>query len=689
MKKIVYVFLLLMSIACKPDSIPEPSSVAVSSIKLNQTTVTLSKGETVALTATVLPENATDKTVTWSSSNTDIATVDNGKVKAISVGKTTIVAKAGNIKAECSVTVSPTEVTSIILSETALELYPGDVFELTATVLPEDAEDKTIRWQSTDTDVATVDDGKVTAVSVGTAKIVARIGNIRAECSVTVSATEVTSVVLNKTSLELYPGDEAELTVTISPEDATDKTVIWSSSDTDIATVNNGKVTAVSVGTATIAARVGGVEAECSVTVSPVEVISVTLNETSLELYPGDVFELEATVSPENATDKTIVWSSSDTDIATVLDGKVTALSVGTATIVAQAGNVQAECSITVNPVTVASVRLNKTSLELYPGDVFELIATVYPEEAEDKTITWSSSDTDIVTVENGVVTAVAIGTATINAQAGNYMAECKVTVNPIEVTSVSLNRESIELYPGDTEFLVATVLPDNATYKGVRWETSDSGIAMVDEYGMVTAVAPGTARIYARTADCYASCEVTVKPIDVTNLSFDKQSITMVSGGTESLSLTVEPSDATYDYVNWESSDPSVAVVENGQIVAYQAGTSVISANIGEAWAYCTVSVLPTSLSFSKTSITLNVGDRTEMTSYLVPAATPSSFLTWTSSAPDVVSVEDGVISALQKGKAAITVETTNGLSATCNVIVVSNPGAGGSEGTGEVEWN
>lgn len=159
------------------------------------------------------------------------------------------------------------------------------------------------------------------------------------------------TVVLDKPTITLEVGDREQLKATVTPDDG--QTLVWSSSDTSVATVTEGAVTAVTVGSARITVRTGSAEAACSVTVvpaKPVEVESVTLDRTTLDLTVGDTEQLTATVLPEDATDKTVVWSSSDTSVATVADGLVTALAPGTATVTASAGDRSAECVVTVAP---------------------------------------------------------------------------------------------------------------------------------------------------------------------------------------------------------------------------------------------------------------------------------------------------------------------------------------------------
>ena len=144
----------------------------------------------------------------------------------------------------------------------------------------------------------------------------------------------------------------------------------------------------------------------------------------------GEILELTATITPDDATDKSVKWTSSDTDVATVTDGKVTAVAAGSATITAQAGNVKAECTITVSPVEVTSISLNRTSATLSVGEILELTATITPDDATDKTVKWTSSDTDVATVTDGKVTAVATGSATITAYSNNgYSDTCRIVV--------------------------------------------------------------------------------------------------------------------------------------------------------------------------------------------------------------------------------------------------------------------
>ena len=334
------------SATCK-ITVKKPA-VAVTSVELDKSEITLDAEESYTLKATVKPDNATDKTVTWASSKTDIATVDNnGKVTGINNGVASVTASSGGKTASCKVTVV-VKVKSISLSQTSATLGVDETVTLTATVSPDNAADKTVTWSTSNGSVATVSNGMVTAKKIGTATITAKAGDKSATCAVTVAATPVTSVTLNRTSATLKVNETVTLTATVKPDNATDKTVTWSTSDASVASVSNGVVTAKKVGTATITAKAGDKSATCAVTVAATPVTSVTLNRTSATLKVNETVTLTATVKPDDATDKTVTWSTSDANVASVSNGVVTAKKVGTATITAEAGGKTAVCTITV-----------------------------------------------------------------------------------------------------------------------------------------------------------------------------------------------------------------------------------------------------------------------------------------------------------------------------------------------------
>ena len=332
--------------------------------------------------------------------------------------------KSGNVTVEPGVKIG---VTSVTLDKTDLTLDVNDKATLTATVNPNDATNKTVTWKSDKPEIVEVDsNGNVTAKAAGTATITATVDGKSVSCKVTVNGqttVPVASVELNQTTLELIAGKEATLTATVKPDDATNKTVTWSSNNETVATVdNNGKVTAKAAGEAIITAKVGDKQATCNVkvTAADVAVESVTLNQSSLELIAGKEATLTATVKPDNATNRTVAWESNATNVATVdNNGKVTAKAEGTAIITAKAGDKTATCTVT---VTKADVKVTQITISgkntLNVNDVATLTADVQPGDATNKTVVWTSENPDVVKVENGKVTALMPGQAVIKATA-------------------------------------------------------------------------------------------------------------------------------------------------------------------------------------------------------------------------------------------------------------------------------
>lgn len=329
----------------------------------------------------------------------------------------------------CTEKETQVEVSSVSLNTATIEMVEGETFSLVATVLPKDAEYDGVIWASSNASVASVNSGTVTAIKEGTATITASAGGKSSTCTVKVSTkvVSVTSITLDKTSLSMKVGETETITATVNPDNATDKNVTWTSSDESVAKVADGKVTAVKSGKATITAKCEDKTAECAVTVT-LPTGSVTLDKTSLSLAVGETAQLTATVKPDDATDKTVVWTSSDESVAEVINGKVTALKSGTTTITARCGGKSAECIVTVI-VPVSSVNLDRNDLMLPVGDAATLIVKVKPDNATSKNVAWSSSNESVATVKNGNVVAVKEGEAIISASVGNISASCKVVV--------------------------------------------------------------------------------------------------------------------------------------------------------------------------------------------------------------------------------------------------------------------
>ena len=358
---IIFSLCISLSLACGFAACggEEDTGIPVASVGFNKNVLELEVGETYKLNATVLPSNATDKTLIWSSSDSDVASVSDGLITARKEGEAEITAKSGNKQAVCTVTVKPetdvtVPVTSVTLNQSVYTLAIGASYTLIPTVLPANATDRQVKWSSSNEKTVTVSDrGVIQAIAEGTSTIKAEAGGKSATCAVTVEKTivAVTEVTLDRTSLTLKVNETFTLSATVAPENATDKAVKWTTSDSGVVRVSNGIVTSVGEGTANITAAAGGKSASCTVTVKNAEpefipVDSVTLNRESLELKVDETFTLTALIAPSDATETEIIWNSDNASVATVADGIVTAVGVGTANITATAGGVTAVCEI-------------------------------------------------------------------------------------------------------------------------------------------------------------------------------------------------------------------------------------------------------------------------------------------------------------------------------------------------------
>ncbi len=573
--------------------------VKPSGVEFDKSEVTVYVTKSVQLNATVLPENAYDKSVTWSSSDTDVARVDsNGKVTAVGSGKAIITVKTntGSKKAQCTVTVKPKiQVISINLNKTKGSIYKGGTYQLKATVSPSNATYPEVKWKSSDKSVATVSKtGKVTAVKAGKAVITCTsVDSPRVVASYTVTVKiKTTGVELDKSKLSVYETYSKTLTATVSPSKATDKTVKWSSNNTKVAKVDkNGVVTGVKAGTAVITCKTnnGGYVDKCTVTVKKlVKVKSVTLNKTGGSMYDGKTYQLKATVLPENASIKSVVWSSSDSKVVKVnSSGKITAVNPGMAIITCKTkqGGKVATCKVNVVPTRVSSVAFEKSSVTVKYGKTYQLEAIISPENATNKKVSWTSSNPSAVSVSStGLVKGLKADSSAIitcTTQDGNKVATCKVKVAPVAVTGVKLNKTSASLAVGKSTTLVAAISPSNASNKTVIWSSSNSKIAAVDKNGVVTAKADGSATIYAKTKDggFVAACKVKVTGVKVMGVVLNMPTYEGSKGSSFTLTARVIPSDASNKKLEWMSSDSAVATVDSkGKVVCVGKGTCYIS---------------------------------------------------------------------------------------------------------------
>lgn len=493
------------------------------SVKLDRTDAMIEVGESLKLTATILPTSTSDTNIVWTTSDASVATVsETGLVTAVKVGTTIVTATAGKFSASCTVTVrQPATGVNIDFAASGIEsddltLKVGETKTIKVNVTPATSTDK-LSWSSSNPKVASVDgSGKITAVKPGET-VVSVTTESGKSASIKVTVVQLAeSVVIDKNALgitgnnlDMRVGDVKTIQVTVLPETTTDKSVTFTSSKPAVASVDqNGTLKALSLGTTTITVKAAsGVSTTLNITVVPTPAASIKLNKTEATLKATETVQLTATIAPETTTDKTVTWTTSDASVATVSEtGLVTAVKVGTATITATAASgVKAECAITVaetpaGQVTIdfAAMGIDGDALEMRVGETKGIKVTVSPATTTDKTVTYESANSAIATVDaEGNVTAVAVGETTIKVTAkSGVSATLNVTVIAPLATSISLDKTVITTTPGSEIQLTATVLPEEAAEQELVWTSSNEAIATVSAEGLVSILTTGQATI-------------------------------------------------------------------------------------------------------------------------------------------------------------------------------------------------
>lgn len=686
----------------------------VDSLSIDPKELVLAKGAEAKVTATILPENATYTDLKWLSTNENVVSIKPGEggtvatatLSAVGTGTASVVVTSldGGFTAECKVTVEQ-HVSSLSLSPKTIELELNDFkpVQLIAKIRPEDAEDKTVQWSSTNEAVAKVAGGLVSAVGIGDALIIAHTldGALEDTCKVTVNC-KVTGVKLSEHKATLKVGGSEQLVAEVLPANAGDKTVIWESSDPSVATVSDeGLVTALASGLTEVSVSTAGREFSetCVVTVEK-DATGISLNETSLLMVVEQSVQLYATVKPDGVTNDKVRWSSTDENVASVSDeGLVTAKNAGEAFICAtsQDGGFHDKCFVKVRS-KVEGITITGDATSVYIGEKLRLKYSITPADAANVDIVWSSEDTKKATVDqDGVVTGVAKAESVkirASTSDGKVYEDYPVTVKKA-VTAIDVSPSAISpLYVGDPEPLTITVTPSDATELRytVESKSENGGVATFDiENSTINATSPGDVTFTFKPKDqaglaagCSASCKVKIFD-HVTSVSIRGEELEkyVAIGKSFRLIADVVPSTA-YKVVKWTTSNPKVVsiVSASGTNVTFNAeaeGDAVLTVTTEDRKkdATCTVHVRPkaTSITLSDSAKPMYKGETYKLIATVLPENADDRTVSWSSSVPEVAEVNtaDGTVTAKNPGTAFI-IATSNSnteLKDTCTVTV------------------
>ena len=570
-----------------------------------------------------------------------------------------------------------------------------------------DLDNSSLSYSSEDEKIAKVDNkGNVTGINEGSTKITVTAGDVSDTCTVTVTGMSyaVTGIKLNKDKIVLPKGESETLVATISPLNATNKNVSWKSDDNSIASVDeNGKVTANASGETVISATSedGDKVATCKVIVD-VKVEGLTLDKKELILELKEKSKLNATITPDDATNQKVKFRSSDKNIVTVDDkGNVIALLPGKASIVAESyenSDIYDICEVIVN-FSVDSVKLNKDELILLIGETEKLNAVVLPDEASDKRINWNSSDSKVATVDDeGNVRAVSSGSTTITAtsKSGNKSASCTVTVGK-SINSFSVNPTSLTIKKGQKATITPVITPSDLTNTGVVFESLNNDIATIDNNGNIVGKNIGSTTVVATSTHDLsktARCNVTVtNPITITasinNLAGKSCDLSINSSTTDGVISNIivnlkESSESVYrNFANIsdvnKNSDTRSINFDNLNIDTTYNVEIIVKTDKGETntltTEFTTKDIIIEEIKLNKATTKLAIGQSEVLDATILPDGAKND-LVWSSSNSSAVSVENnGKITGTGIGTSNITVKSSShpDISATCSVTVVS----------------
>ena len=448
------------------------NSVPIDSIKLKPNSLTMKTGSSTQIKATIKPNNATNQTLIWTSSDPSIATVNSqGVIKAIKSGTVTITAKTkdGKIIATSTIKVesAPKQIESLSFAQNNVSVKKGDTLGLVVTVKPTELSSSSLTWKSSDTSIVTVDEnGVIKGIKEGTATITVKSANgKKATCTVTVTTEDIAveEIELTPEETEINSGSQTQIAAVVKPENATNRELVWESSDPSIATVDsNGIVKGLKAGTVTITAKTkdGKVVAKTTLkikvapTPTPMQIESLSFTQNNVSIKKDDTLGLTVTVVPSELSTSPLTWTSSDTNIVKVdSNGVITGVGLGTATITVTSSNgKKATCTVEVvaNTIPVENIELTPSSMTLNVGEEVQIVATIEPANATDHELVWTSSDSNVATVDsNGKVHGINAGTATITAKTkdGKVVATSTVTIEVPATPTPTPTPEGFQVY--------------------------------------------------------------------------------------------------------------------------------------------------------------------------------------------------------------------------------------------------
>lgn len=643
---------------------------------------------------------------TWSSSNAFAESASGGAFDTKGVGTVTITASLEGHDATGTLVVTAPELVSISIAPLVAEAPLGIDQQLTATGTNTDGSTtpltNIVAWASSRTDIATISTtGLVSGHAVGATEVTASLGNFSATRTVTVLPAELISLTVSPADQSIVKGLTGALAVVGTFTDGSSidftTTADWLSEDPTVATVlDDGTVQALAVGTVQITATVDGVTATAQVTVTPEELVSITVEPATSHLPRGVDQSLVATGHYTDGSSRgvtaEVIWTSLAPAIAPVnVNGTVHAAEQGTTTIVATIGAVSGTATVVVEPPALLALEIVAARTSLPKGTQLPLTAvgTYTDGSTQDLSseVTWSSDDLAVLTVSaTGVASGVAIGATTVHASLGGLSASLALTVTEPELVSLAITPLNSSIAKGlSVPFSVTGTFTDGSTSNltaSVVWTSSDTAIASFVA-NVASAKKAGQVTISATSGTVSTATLLTVTPPTLVSLAVTPADRSIAKGLTASMIATGTYTDGSTSNltssVTWSSSNTvAVSISSGGSITANAEGDSTLTATAGAISGSTTIQVVPAaviSISVTPQSPTIALGLTVQLTAtatFTDGVRDITALATWTSASPAVATVADGFVSSVSTGFASISA-SLGGVSASTLVQVLA----------------
>lgn len=578
----------------KIEVIVRNDDVGITGIKLTDDKAQLKVLDRFLLNVQLFPDNASYSDLSWESSNEEIVEIQDGYIKALQKGSSqiTVTAMNGDTKIVDSIIVlvgmdDEKEVKELSFKEEVITLQLNETYQLAPIIKPLDASYQNIVYEIENEEIVDIEKGMIKGKNKGTTKITAKTSNGKStELEVNVIANS--GLTLNTEEVVIAKGETYQLKSNFVSG------IEWYSSNNHIVTVNNGLIKGITNGDAiiTIINNYGRMNTvNVKVEGNGTLVTGLISDRDEISIQSGKTIKLNVNVKPSNATNKEIIYETSDERIAVVDDdGLLLARASGSCIITAYSSNnktLNIKVNVSKGAVTLDSLEINPSSITIIKDDTYQLKVNFIPSNIDDKNVEWVSGNSSIVSVSNGLIKGLKKGNTYVTATSNGITSRVEVTVSTaiIEISNLNITEENFELEIGERKTLNVTYLPKNATNKNFVWESSNSNVVTVDNKGIVSGVSEGTAKIICTSINGKNDVvTVTVKKplvsnVEITNIYMSLENLLLQKGETKKLRATILPLNAKQN-VTWISGDDNIAIVDdNGLVTAISAGSTSIAA--------------------------------------------------------------------------------------------------------------